>query len=556
MQEIQGNLVDVIREEYYPAKITFSHLIEQIEKTKEKYNNYILPGFIDGHIHVESSMLCPSRFAEVVVPHGTTTVITDAHEIANVLGAKGIDYMRKDAARCPLKVLFAAPSCVPATPFETSGAVLGLRELKDIFKNEDVVALGEVMNFPAVIAGEKQIMDKIKLANAYNKPVDGHAPLLTGEELSRYIAAGISTDHESVSAEEALEKSHKGMKIMMRYGSASKSMEYLIKVAKPDWMIVSDDASINDLLQGHLSIALKKAVQLGYGPMAAIKAVTINPAEHYKLEIGAIRIGKRADMVEVSNLKKFEVKRVFINGNLVAENGNPLFQTQPFKAGYVENSFRVGSKNPDDFRIVCQARCSAKVRVIEIIKGQITTKESEHILKVVNNEIMPDISKDVLKIAVVERYGQNRIANAFVKGTSLEKGALALSVAHDSHNIISIGTNKEDMAQAVNRVIKYKGGLAVVADNEITGLELPLAGLMSSKPAQWVRDKFITAARKLTEIGCGLASPFMTISFLALPVIPDLKLSDKGLFDVKKFRFVDVIKSVNEGLVAGSNFGN
>ena len=220
-----------------------------------------------------------------------------------------------------------------------------------------------------------------------------------------------------------------------------------------------------------------------------------------------------------------------------------MFQTQPFKAGYVENSFRVGPKNPDDFIIVCQARCSAKVRVIEIIKGQITTKESEHNLKVINNEIMPDISKDVLKIAVVERYGQNRVANAFVKGISLKKGALALSIAHDSHNIISVGTNKEDMAKAVNRVIRYKGGLTVVADNEVTGLELPIAGLMSSKPVQWVRDKFDIATRKLNEIGCDLASPFITISFLALPVIPDLKLSDKGLFDVRKFRFVDVIKS-------------
>jgi adenine deaminase len=400
-------------------------------------------------------MLCPSRFAEVVVPHGTTTVITDAHEIANVLGTKGIDYMCKDAAKSPLKMLFTAPSCVPATPFETSGAFLGLKDLKDILKNEDVVALGEVMNFPAVIARDRQIMDKIQLANAYNKPVDGHAPLLTGKALSSYIAAGISTDHESVTAAEALEKSNKGMKIRMRYGSASKSMEYLIKVAKPDWMIVSDDASIYDLLQGHLNTALKRAVQLGFDTMEAIKAVTINSAEHYKLEIGAIQIGKPADIVEVSDLKKFEVKRVFINGKLVAENGNPLFQTQPFKASYVENSFRVEPKKPDEFRIISQCRGFAKVRVIEIIKGQITTKESEHKLIVVNNEIMPDISKDVLKIAVVERYGQNRVANAFVKAISLKKGALALSIAHDSHNIISIGTNKEDMARAVNRVIRF-----------------------------------------------------------------------------------------------------
>ena len=546
MREIQGNLVDVIQGDCCPAKITFSHLIERIEITKDKFHNYILPGFIDAHIHIESSMLCPSRFAEVVVPHGTTTVITDAHEIANVLGTKGIDYLRKDAAKSPLKVLFTAPSCVPATPFETSGATIGIGELKDLFKNKDVVALGEVMNFPAVIAGDKQIIEKIQLSNTYNKPVDGHAPLLTGEMLSRYIAAGISTDHESVTAEEAIEKSGKGMKIMMRYGSASKSMEYLIKVAEPDWMIVSDDACICDLFHGHLNTALKRAVQLGYDPIEAIKAVTINPAKHYKLGIGAIQVGNKADMVEVSDLNEFEVKRVFINGNLVAENGNPLFRVQPFKASYLENSLRVGSKNPAEFRIMSQARCAARVRVIEIIEGQITTKESEHSLKVFNNEIMPDIGKDVLKIAVVERYGQNRIANAFVKGTSLKKGALAMSIAHDSHNIISIGTNKEDMAQAVNRVIKNKGGLTVVADNEVTGLELPLAGLMSSKPAQWVRNQFTTAARKLAEIGCDLASPFMTISFLALPVIPDLKLTDKGLFDVKKFRFVDVMKADNE----------
>lgn len=542
MREIKGNLVDVVRGECYPAKISFGRRIKRIEITQEKFNNYILPGFVDGHIHVESSMLCPSRFAEAVVPRGTTAVITDAHEIANVLGLHGIDYLRKDAAKSPLRMFFTAPSCVPATPFETAGAVLGLKELKKILKNKDVVALGEVMDFAAVIARDKQIMAKIQLAKVLNKPIDGHAPLLTGRELSRYISAGISTDHESVTAQEALEKSFKGMKIMMRHGSASRSLDDLVKVAKPGWMIVGDDISICDLLRGHLDAALKRAVQQGYDPMEAIKAVTINPAGHYRLELGAIQIGKRADMVEVDDLKEFNVKRVFIDGKLVAENGKPLFQIQPLRSSFAENSFRVGTKNSADFKLISRAKEHVKVRVIEIIKGQIITRESEHVLKVIDNEVMPDISKDVLKIAVVERYGRNQMANAFIKGISLKQGAIASSVAHDSHNIICVGTNGEDMALAVNQVIENKGGLAVVADHDIAGCDLPIAGLMSYESAEMVCNKFSTAARKLTKLGCELAGPFMTISFMALPVMPDLKLSAKGLFDVKRHRLVDVIK--------------
>jgi adenine deaminase len=542
MRELRGNLVDVVREDVYPAVIRFDRAIEQVERTDGTYGSYILPGFIDGHIHIESSMLSPSRFGQVVVPHGTTAVVADPHEIANVLGIDGIRYMRNDAGKSPLKVFFTAPSCVPATPFETAGAELDADALRELMGEEDIVALGEVMNFPGVIAGDRNVMDKITLAKQCGKPVDGHAPLLGGKDLSTYIAAGISTDHECVTREEALEKARKGMKIMMRYGSASKSMEYLIEVAQPDWMIVSDDKHIDDLMAGHLDIALKRAVQLGYDPVRAVKAVTLNPAAHYGFPFGSVQEGMHADMVVVSSLEDFEVEQVFIDGTPVAEHGKGPVSIEPVKSEYAEESLKVKEKTPEDFAFRTDARSPVKVRVIEVVADQIITKESAHTLTVIDGEILPDGENDVLKLAVIERYGHNRMANAFIRGFSLRQGALASSIAHDSHNIICVGTRGEYMTRAVNEVIRNRGGLALYTGDRTESLALPIAGLMSNEPAEAVSERLTALHRTVARMGCTLGSPFTTLSFMALLVIPELKLSDRGLFDAKNFRFVDLVR--------------
>jgi len=534
---IKGNLVNPFTEEIYPAEIKIRDgVIECVEQIEGKFNQYILPGFIDAHIHIESSMLTPSRFAETVVPHGTTSVVSDPHEIANVRGIKGINYMIKDASTVPLNIFFTAPSCVPATPFETSGAIIGSKEIDELLEADEIVALGEMMNFPGVLADDPEVMAKIAAAKIHKKPVDGHAPLLTGNELCKYISAGISTDHECTIKEEVIEKRKLGMKIMLRQGSSAKNLADLIGAGGD--FIVSDDKHPEDLLKGHVNSMLKEAVELGEDPIKAIKMVTINPATHYNLNSGLIAPGKAADIVIVEDLKNFNVKEVYIGGKLVANDGKALFSVKPLK---LESTFKINSKKPEDFEISSSNK-EEKVRVIDVIEGQLLTEESEAILPVVNGKIEPDMENDILKIAVLERYGHNRMANAFVRGFGLKKGAIASSVAHDSHNIIAVGTNAQDMANAVNKLVKNNGGLVAVSNGNYHSLRLPIGGLMSTKSAEDVALKLENLHKVLDDMGCKLTSPFMAMSFLALFVIPKLKISDRGLFDVEKFDFVDVLK--------------
>lgn len=538
---LKGNLLNIFTEEIYPAEVEIQDgKIKCIREINGEFKNYILPGFIDSHIHVESSMLTPSRFAEAVVPHGTTAVVADPHEIANVLGITGINYMMRDASTVPLRFFSTAPSCVPATPFETSGAVLGPVEIDELLRMDDMVALGEMMNFPGVIGEDPTVMEKIKLAHKHFKPVDGHAPLLSGADLCKYIAAGISTDHECSRLEEAREKKKLGMKIMIREGSSARNLEELWSVGGD--FLVSDDRHPGDLLEGHLDQTLQKAVQLGIDPVEAIRMVTVNPASHYQLDTGVISPGKRADMVLVDDLEKFKVKKVLINGELVAQEGKVLFKVQPTP---IENTFQLSDTKPSDFEIyanISNATNKAKVRVIKVIKGQLLTEESEAALKIENNILKPDLGGDILKIAVVERYGSNNIFNAFVNGFGLKEGAIASSVAHDSHNIIVVGTNSQDMAVAVNTLKKNRGGLVAVRDDEVHSLKLPIAGLMSTMNARDVSDQLTQLHEVVEDMGSNLTSPFMTMSFMALLVIPKLKISDKGLFDVESFQFVDVLK--------------
>ncbi|WP_414468393.1 adenine deaminase [Methanobacterium sp. ACI-7] len=534
---IRGNLVDVFNEDIYPAEVKFrNNIIECVRPVEGKFEHYILPGFIDAHIHIESSMLTPSRFAETVVPHGTTSVVSDPHEIANVLGTLGIKYMINDAANVPLRFFFTAPSCVPATPFETSGAIVNSRQIDELLNDENIVALGEMMNFPGVIADDTEVKAKINASIKHKKPVDGHAPLLNGEELCKYISAGISTDHECTIPEEVIEKRKLGMKIMLRQGSSAKNLKDLVDNGGD--FIVSDDKHPEDLLKGHVNLMLKEAVDYGIDPVKAIKMVTLNPAIHYNLNTGLIAPGKLADFVIVDNIEEFNVKDVFIGGNRIAINGKPLFKSKPLET---RSSFKIRHKKPEDFEIKSY-RKKEKVRVIKVIEGQLLTEESETILLVVDGKLKPDIEQDILKIAVVERYGHNNMANAFVHGFGIQEGAIASSVAHDSHNIIVVGTNSQDMADAVNKLVENKGGLVIASKGTYYSLKLPIGGLMSTESAEEVASSLEKLHSILEKLGCKLISPFMTMSFLALLVIPKLKISDMGLFNVEKFEFVDVLK--------------
>ncbi|ADZ10564.1 Adenine deaminase [Methanobacterium lacus] len=535
MEFIRGNLLNVFTEEIYSAEVGFENgLISCVKPVDGNFKTLILPGFIDSHIHIESSMICPSRFAEAVVPHGTTSVIADPHEIANVMGLNGINYMLNDASSVPLKMFLTVPSCVPATKFETAGGIITSEDIDTLLKRPEFVGLGEVMNFPGVIGQDPEVIEKLEVAHVNNKPIDGHAPMLSGAELCNYAAAGISTDHESTTPSEALEKRRLGMKIMMREGSSAKNLKALAVVGGD--FIVSDDKDPEDLVEGHVDNMLLKAIEYGIDPVKAIKMVTLNPAEHYQLNTGSLVPGKAADMVIVDDIEKLNVKNVYIDGKLVSKNGSLNFKVNPLK---LQGTFKSSPKKPSDFNLTSDS--PKTVRVIEIIEDQLITNKQTADLDIQDGNLMADLENDVLKIAVVERYGNNKMTNGFIKGFNLKNGAIASSVAHDSHNIIVIGTNSKDMAKAVNTVITNNGGLSVVSNGGITDLKLPIAGLMSDRTAEDVAKDLTILKQLVNDMGSTLSSPFMTLSFLALLVIPNLKISDMGLFDVEKFEFVNIV---------------
>lgn len=536
---IEGNLVDVRHKKIFPARISQKDgVITSVEHVLGKYDGYLIPGLIDSHIHIESSLLCPSRFAEAVVPHGTTAVVTDPHEIANVLGLQGIDYMVKDSKTVPLRVYFTAPSCVPATPFETSGASLGQVEIEQLLAREDFVALGEMMNYPGVINKDPGVMAKLETANRAGKPVDGHAPLLTGAGLKDYVSQGISTDHECTSSEEASEKYSLGMKIMVRQGSASRDLAALASFAKKhEFLLVSDDKNVSDLIQGHIDRALAEAVSLGIDPIHALKAATLNPALHYSLPLGSVEPGRKADIVRVSDLETFNVEEVYINGGLAASGGVHKFETKPKE---MVNQFVLQRKVPSDFDIAASSPY-VEARVIGVVKDNIVTDDLTAMLRTADGKVMPDLERDIAKVSVVNRYREAPVSNGFVKGFGIRAGAISSSVAHDSHNIIVVGADSEDMAISANSLISEGGGFCVSSAGKTSILNLRVAGLMCTKPAAEVKRVLDQLQAKAKELGCALDNPFMTMSFLSLLVVPKLKLGDKGLFDVGAFQFVDVL---------------
>lgn len=537
---IKGNILNVYTDEVYPAEIRIEHgIIQSIKEVNKYFKDLIVPGFIDAHIHIESSLLTPSRFAEVALKHGTTSVVADPHEIANVMGMEGIEYMYEDAKHSPLNYYFTAPSCVPTTSFETAGGKINAHDIDSLFDREDFVALGEVMDYPAVIAHDKKMMDKIKIAKKHEKPIDGHAPLLSGFDLQEYVKAGISTDHECTTLKEAMEKKRQGMKIMIREGSENHSLEALLHSGGD--FLVSDDLKAEDLIEGHLDLSLRKAVDLGMDPFDAIKLVTCNPARHYGINAGAIAPGRKADLVFIDNLEDFNVKRVIINGNTIYKKQKLLYRANPKS---VRNTINLKHRNANDFDVKMPnpKANSAIVNVISVNDDSIITGTSTAKLNVEKGNVIPSVFEDVLKISVLDRYGRNTIANGFVRGFGIKNGAIASSVSHDSHNVIVVGTNGHYMAEAVNNIHKNKGGLVAVSANETVDLPLPIAGLMSPDSAGNIAEKSNELNEFVKNMGCNLRSPFTTLSFIALPVVPALKMTNKGLFDVNKQEFIDVIK--------------
>ena len=576
---IVANIVDVELNDIYPCEIHISNgYIEEVipiattdpNDVDLDYEGILLPGFIDAHTHIESSMLIPSNYAKAVLPHGTTSVIADIHEIANVSGLKGINFMIENGKEVPFDFFYAAPSCVPPTSFESSGAILDSELVNIILKLNDIVSLGEIMNFPAVLAGDDEILKKIEYAKKLNKPIDGHAPLLTGENLKKYIDADISTDHESSLFDEAIEKKKLGMKIMVREGSAVKNFDDLLNkndrqifwaneedaknLSRDDYnlllknpifdFLVSDDKNPIDILNGHLNLLIKRLIDTDVFPIEAIKMVTLNPSKHYNLDVGVIAPGKKANFVLIDNFDNFNILKTFVGGEIVYEDGKILFDSKDVE---FDNTFNVSEKSPEDFDVKIDLKeGKVKALVMKVMDKSLITDKTIKELEVKDHIIQENTDKDILKIAVINRYGEDTVTNGFVKGFKITDGALASSVAHDCHNIIVVGTNKHDMAKAVNEIIENQGGLAVVSRrNEIKeSLELPIAGLMCNDDASTLALKLKNLQNIVKLLGCEFNSPFMTLSFLSLLALPSIKISAKGLFDSEEFTFTDIVQEV------------
>ncbi|MEO6611639.1 MAG: adenine deaminase [Chitinophagaceae bacterium] len=539
---VSGNLVDIQRQRTYPALIKVGNgrilSIEETSTLRPATTNYILPGFIDSHVHIESSMLVPSEFARLAVVHGTVATISDPHEIANVCGLEGVEFMIENGKTVPFKFNFGAPSCVPATVFETAGAMLDSVAVEKLLQREEIKYLSEMMNFPGVLHEDGEVMKKIAVAHRLLKPVDGHAPGLRGEDAKKYIAAGISTDHECFTREEALDKLQNGMKILIREGSAAKNFEALIDLLHDypsQMMFCSDDKHPDSLVLGHINQLCARAVAKGINIYNVLKAACVNPVNHYKLDVGLLKEGDPADFIIVKDLEKFEVVKTYINGELLAENGRSMIHSP---RSNVINNFSCTKKEVSDFETPL-ATSQTPLAVIEALDGQLITNRLFFEPKVVEGKIVSDVERDVLKIVVVNRYSNAPVAKAFIKNFTLKQGALASSVAHDSHNIVAVGIDDESICNAVNLVIEHKGGVSFCKDDFEMIVSLPVAGLMSNEDGYKIAEQYSMIDKAVKDAGSTLGSPFMTLSFMALLVIPHLKLSDKGLFDADKFEFVE-----------------
>lgn len=535
---IEGQYVDIIKREIYPVRIVIhNQTIASITNIEHAAPHFLMPGFIDAHVHIESSMLIPSEFARLAVVHGTVATVSDPHEIANVCGIEGVEYMIDNGNQVNFKFYFGAPSCVPATPFETAGGEINIKDLESLLSRKEVTYLGEMMNWPGTVQRDPSVMEKIALAQRKGKPIDGHAPGLNGKLAEQYVSAGISTDHECFTTEEAMDKLELGMKIIIREGSAAKNFDALINLIDnyPDQiMFCSDDKHPDSLVIGHINQLAARAVARGKDLFDVLKVSCINPIHHYHLEVGQLKVGDPADLIVVKDLVDFEVLQTYINGEKVAENG----KTQIARSeNNIINNFNVGPKKPEDFNLAAK---SDRVRLIEVLDGQLITPEIQGEVIVDKGLAYSNLEQDVLKLTVVNRYEEAPPAVAFIKNFGLQEGAIASSVAHDSHNIIAVGVDDESIAKAVNLVINAKGGIAAVREKDHRLVSLPIAGLMSGEDGYQIAKAYTSIDRMAKEMGTNLKSPFTTLSFMALLVIPDLKLSDKGLFDGQRFEFTNL----------------
>lgn len=536
---LSGQIVDLVQSRIFPGKITvIDQKITEIVELPSAEQRFIMPGFIDAHIHIESSMVPPSEFARMAVCHGTVATVSDPHEIANVMGVEGIDYMIRSGKRCHFKFYFGAPSCVPATPFETSGFTLDAQTIETLMERDDIYYLAEMMNYPGVLANDPDIVKKLESARKNGKPIDGHAPMVTGEDIKKYYASGISTDHECYALEDALEKVKLGMKILIREGSAAKNFDALIPLMAqyPEMlMFCSDDKHPNDLIKGHINVLIKRALKKGYKLMNVLRAASLNAVKHYHLDVGLLQPGDDADFVVVDNLNDVNVLQTYIKGRLMAENGVSLMPRRKEEAC---NNFHALPIVTDALMVPDEG---TPVKAIACMDGNLITNTIITTPKVVEGNLVSDTTRDILKVVVLNRYAPAMPAVGFINNFGLKRGALATSVAHDSHNIVAVGCSDDDIARAINLLVYTKGGMVACSETEFALLPLPIAGLMSLEEGRRVAEDYERADALAHEFGCRLHSPFMTLSFMALLVIPELKLSDKGLFDGTRFEFTSLI---------------
>ncbi|OZV70146.1 adenine deaminase [Winogradskyella aurantia] len=534
--KLKGNVVDIVNRRIFKGEITIENgKISSVHERSCAESHYILPGFIDAHIHIESSMLVPSEFAKIAVKHGTVTTVSDPHEIANVLGIKGVEFMIENGKQTPFKFNFGAPSCVPATGFETSGAIIDSDDIKSLMSNPDIKYLAEFMNYPGVINKDKEVLKKIEWAKRFNKPIDGHAPGLGGTDLTKYISEGISTDHECFTYKEGLEKLQKGMKVLIREGSAAKNFEALIDLLNENhdkMMFCSDDKHPDDLLLGHIDQLCARAVAKGIDVFKILQAACVNPVKHYNLDVGLLEVGDAADCIVVEDLKDFKTLQTYIDGQLVYDKGLSKINHVQFEH---LNNFNTNVKQVSDFRLESEAQ---QIRVIECIDGELVTNEIVENATLEDGNLVSNPNKDILKIAVVNRYTNEKPALGFIKNFGLKEGAIASSVAHDSHNIIVVGVSDEAICKAVNLIIEHKGGICAISNEAQKIISLPVAGIMSDQNAETIGKQYAELSEMAKNLGSKLTAPYMSLSFMALLVIPSLKISDKGLFNGGAFKFV------------------
>jgi len=540
MKTISGHIVDVVSNRIFDGILTFSHgRILSVEPDTDVTDQFLIPGLIDAHIHIESSMMIPSVFARQVLPHGTVACVCDPHEIANVCGIPGIDYMINDGKKSPLKFYFGAPSCVPATHVETSGAILTASDVKALLKRDDIFFLAEMMNFPGLLMGDEQVLLKLRYARDFHKPIDGHAPNLSGDELRTYVDEGISTDHECMTLAEAKEKLALGMMILIREGSAARNLDDLMPLLKDHAdrvMFCSDDKHPDDLQKnGHLDNHLRRIVAKGYSALDALRCCSLNPIKHYNLNLGLLQEGDRADFVVVKDLKDFNVLQTWIGGTLVAENGSACYPTS--EPSEPINQFNTLPITAEALQV---APTGKRMRVIVAEDGQLQTKVLLAEPLIENGSVVSDIENDVLKIVVYNRYHPAKPAIGFIKGIGLKRGAIASTVAHDSHNIVVVGVSDKEIAAAINHLIECKGGIVAVDGKKMELLPLPVGGLMSDSDGTTVAASYEKADAMAKKMGSPLGAPFMTLAFMSLLVIPELKLGDKGLFEILKFSFTEL----------------